>query len=435
VKPETRERLGLLLEKHLEGGLSDPEAAELARSLEGSDEALGLYLETVEMHVDLGNRLAPEPARMRLRRPRFRPRGSTWPRWAAAAVLLGGALGAAFLAGRRPDPPAPPTAAPAAPSVEKGEAVARVERGELRRKDGSRIAPGAGLALGEVIETPEGGAAALLFGDGTRLELSGRTRTGISGARGVHLVAGKVAAQVAPKAGGPAFVFTTPHAEATVLGTRLTLSAEAVSTRLDVQEGLVQLKSHGEARAVGVAAGFYAKVEGRAAPRLFASGEPPPLMAAGGIRATYFDDNRGTGRTVERVDPGVELRLDAGGNELPPVGSDRNFAVRWEGKILAEEEGEYLFIFSVDGQAKLVLGAEVLLADDRALFHPIHRTLHRRTLAAGWHDLVVEYADDRENSHCTLRFVPPGMKPRPGDAFQGDDSGYAIPARLFAHRK
>ncbi len=418
MTPETRDRLAVLLEKHLEGALPEAEAAELARVLEGSDEALRLYLETVDLHVDLGNRLGEERAVARVRRPRFRAqRGATWPRWAAAGVLLAAALAGALVLGRPAPAPAPvaaPKQAPPAPGAR--EVVARVEGGGE-------------LAVGETFRT-EGGRAVVLFLDGTRLELAGGTVLGISDARGVHLPRGTLAAAV--QAGRRAFAFTTPNAEAGVLGTRLELSADEETTRLVVREGRVRLRGRSGPSAVEVEAGFSGEVAGKSSPRLLHSGGPPPGMALGGLRATYFDDNRRTGRTHVRVEPGIALRLDEGKNELPPVGDDRNFAVIWEGKFLAREEGEYLFLFGVDGQGRLDLGGRTLAADDPKLFHGIDRKVLRQRLAPGWHDLVVQYADDRENSRCELRFVPPWMKPRAGDEFKAEDSGYPIPPEFFA---
>ena len=61
------------------------------------------------------------------------------------------------------------------------------------------------------------------------------------------------------------------------------------------------------------------------------------------------------------------------------------------------------------------------------------RSVVRRKLAAGWHDLVIEYADDQGNSRCGLRYVPPGVKLPENDQLQGDGSGVAIPPRLFTH--
>ena len=125
--------------------------------------------------------------------------------------------------------------------------------------------------------------------------------------------------------------------------------------------------------------------------------------------------------------------LDDVKNELPPVGNDRNFGVKWEGRFLAEKEGDYVFLLSVDGHVRFVFDGQDLVADQPGYFHGIQRSVLRRKLAAGWHELLVEYADDSGKSRCALRYVPPGAKPAENDDFQREDSGLPIPPRLFTH--
>jgi ferric-dicitrate binding protein FerR (iron transport regulator) len=438
----SRERLLELLEKHLDGTLSDGEAGELSGLLAASDEAFRTYLDTIDLHVDLGNSLAPERATARLQRVPPRPsvrRTTPWGAWAAAAASVLIALAAAFWAGRKTQPPGP--IAGSEPKEEptrfvQGEVVAVLEsvRGDVRRTEGTHEEPvraGTELSAGHGLRTGTG-SAQVRFLEGTRVDLLADSRAGFPGPRGVHLVSGSLSAEVAPQTAGRAFVFRTPHAEATVLGTRLMLGASGDATRLEVSEGRVQLQGLADPRAITVPAGYHGLVEGKGAPRLRASGEAPGGWIAGGLRATYYDENTWTGRTLERVDARLQLFLDETKNELPPIGNDRNFAVRWEGKFLAEEEGEYAFLLGVDGWGRLQLGAEVLIADEKGHYHPIHRNAFKRHLAAGWHDFVLEYADDRANSHCVLRYVPPGL-PAPPD-FKSDLAGYEIPGRLWAAR-
>lgn len=317
-----------------------------------------------------------------------------------------------------PKPPAPPVPAPqpkeepvvkpAPTKVESSPVLAWLESAELR--DGATV--------------ESAGVAVVRFADGTRVELSGEAKlheklTGKRAAgKGVTLVRGMLTADVSKQPAGQAFLFMTPQAEVQVLGTKLSISSGA-ETRVDVQEGQVRVASLKSGQAVTVSAGQGTEVGPSGAPRSFLQG----------LHAVYFDQNNFKGAAVERMDAGIDLFLDQAKGEVPPVGSDRNFAVRWEGRFLAEAAGDYVFVLSVDGQVKFTLDGQELVADPRGVFHPIARSVVRRKLAAGWHDLVIEYTDDQGSSRCQLRFVPPG------ETLQADNSGFAIPPRLFTHHR
>ncbi len=162
-----------------------------------------------------------------------------------------------------PEPPKPappevareekpvPAPAPPAPPRETLPAVAmldRVQGAVFALIEGKRVPGRADLRLlvGEGVETVGAGSQAVLeFADGSRVVLGSDTSlTGISEpARGKRLsvARGVVAAQVAKQDHGEPFVFATPHAEARVLGTRLSLNVTDVSTRCEVKEGRVRL--------------------------------------------------------------------------------------------------------------------------------------------------------------------------------------------------
>jgi hypothetical protein len=307
--------------------------------------------------------------------------------------------------------PEPKVDPPKTTKVEAPPALARLEnvqgeRGELRD--------------GAVVE----GSAVIRFLDGTRIELSGEAtlQEKLTGKRasgkGLTLARGSLTADVAKQPAGTAFLFVTPHAEVQVVGTRLSIQSGA-ETRVDVQEGQVRVTSLKGGQMVTVAAGQGSDVGPSGAPRPFLQG----------LRALYFDQNNLKGQVLERVDAGVNLFLDSAKNELPPVGSDRNFAARWEGRFLAETAGEYVFVLSVDGQVKFTFDGQDLVSDPRGAFHPIAKSVIRRTLAAGWHDLTVDYADDSGSSRCELRYIAPGAPP------PADGMGYPIPQRLFTHNR
>jgi hypothetical protein len=316
-------------------------------------------------------------------------------------------------------PEKPDLAKPEPTRVESPPAIATLEsaQGEV-----VGLRPGAELRDGATVETA--GTAVVKFLDGTRVGVSGEARIHekLAGKRasgkGVTLARGALAADVAKQPAGTAFLFVTPHAEVQVVGTRLSIQSGG-ETRVDVQEGQVRVTSHKGGPPVTLAAGQGSEVGPAGAPRPFVQG----------LQAFYFDQNTFKGQVLERVDPAIDLFLDEAKGELPPVGSDRTFAVRWQGRFLAEAAGEYAFVLHVDGQSRFAMDGESLVSEPRGVFHPGERTVVRRKLAAGWHDLVLEYTDDSGSSRCGLRFVPPSA-PMPAD-----NGGYAIPPRLFTHNR
>lgn len=326
---------------------------------------------------------------------------------------------------KEPTPEVPTKPEPS--RVETLPALARLESIQGEGTVGGEPAkPGAELRDGAMLEAQ--GLAVVKFTDGTRIELTGEARlheklTGKRAAgKGLTLSRGLISADVAKQPAGQSFLFMTPHAEVQVVGTRLSVQTGA-ETRIDVQEGQVRVSSLKGGQAVTLGAGQGTD--------LGPVGGLRPFLQ--GLHATYFDQNNFKGQTMERVEPILDLFLDQAKNELPPVGVDRNFAARWEGRFLAETAGDYVFLLSVDGQVKFALDGQDLVTEPRGVFHAISRHIVRRKLAAGWHDLLMEYADDQGNSRCTFRYVPPGAKVPEGDALQADGAGLPIPARLFSH--
>lgn len=164
----------------------------------------------------------------------------------------------------KPPPPPPPKPAPELPRVSPPPlppppreprkpapkptvaAVARVE--EAR---GASARPGQDLLAGQPVETGADGSALLVLGDGTRIGVFPATRLAVTEGR-VKLSFGGLAAEVVRRPAS--LVFETPNAEATVLGTKLFLSAEAADTRLEVAEGKVRIERRDDRASVDVGA-------------------------------------------------------------------------------------------------------------------------------------------------------------------------------------
>lgn len=225
-----------------------------------------------------------------------------------------------------PAPPRPPEQAPApAPAPRAPETVSVVAKvletaGEVYATGPTGRAPlkaGDGPLKGHGVQTlgPES-RALLAFADRTRLELGPETTlTQILEAepaarRGKRVaIAGGTAAAQVPRQEFP-LVFTTPHGEATVLGTTLRIVVDPNRTRLEVTEGRVRLSSSG--RTVVVTAGHYAHVGAG----LLTGEKPLPrnLLVDPGFEANArgwqaFLGNKGISATQARARTGARALL------------------------------------------------------------------------------------------------------------------------------
>lgn len=237
-----------LIQGHLDGSLSEAEAQRLAEILRQDADARDAFARALRQDVLLGEVLSEAKASTSRRL-----RGPLLAAAAAACLLLG--LGWAL----RPSP-----------------AAARLEKssGEIRF-DGARL------------QTPAGGSATLALPDGTTLHAGAETSVTLSEGR-VEVRQGWLAADVAPQAAGRSLVFSTPQAEARVLGTRLVLAVEANETVCKVDEGHVRLLSRTTEQTVDVKAGHYAI----AAPQgelKAVSLAPPPASGLPAVRVVAPD--------------------------------------------------------------------------------------------------------------------------------------------------
>ena len=212
-----------------------------------------------------------------------------------------------------PSPPPPPVPEAPKPRVSQTLAVAwatvtRAEgsvtfvtsTGRLPAKVGTELRPGDGL------ETAGASAVvAFRYPDGTVVEA--QSDTSIADApdsragKTLLLSRGSIAAQVAPQPAGTVMFFQTPHADVSVIGTRLSLSVTSAATRLEVREGRVRLARKSDLKAVEVSAGQFA-VAGSAAdlrPQPTKKEEPPALPPA--LLRFDFED----GRRPEQWDGGL----------------------------------------------------------------------------------------------------------------------------------
>jgi len=154
--------------------------------------------------------------------------------------------------------------APAPTIVERVDANVYITKG---KSDKVRLNKDDVVPVGNTIDTYPANAARLRFGDGTWIEIGGGSSfreisapTATSG-RKVFLASGTLESQITKQSPDRPMVFTTPTAEATILGTtiRLTVTNDPKSgTTLDVKEGRVRLKNLLDGKSAEVAAGHFA---------------------------------------------------------------------------------------------------------------------------------------------------------------------------------
>jgi hypothetical protein len=179
-------------------------------------------------------------------------------------------------------PPEPPVPAPA-PTLEREKgntfaAIARIEKveGVVTLPDGTGIKANHVVLEGQGLRTGGASLAVLRFPDGTRIEAAGDTlfrEIRAEGGRRIALERGTLVAEVVRQAPGTSIVFTTPHGEASVLGTTLRLIVDPEKTRLEVTEGKVRLRRLPDGRPMDVTGGHYAV----AAPGANPTARPLPI--------------------------------------------------------------------------------------------------------------------------------------------------------------
>lgn len=219
------------------------------------------------------------------RHTRSRPARSWLPLGLAAAacvVLLVGLVAVAL----RPGPASPGRDRASMAQVRLDAASSDV------RLDGLMATVPRALQAGNRVEVAAGGSATLVWSDGTtaivREAAVVELRDG-DGAKRLRIAHGQVAATVAPQPAGRPMVFTTPHGEAVVVGTRLRLAVDATTTSLTVDEGLVRLVGSADGSVQEVSAGRTAVATrtGRALParRVAQCAAYPDLDLAALVRA------------------------------------------------------------------------------------------------------------------------------------------------------
>lgn len=237
----------------VEAGLADPGASlERLRHLRRHNRPSATLRTVDELDRRRADAAHPRPpggrSAGRLRRRRAR-RGRSVP--AAVPVLLAVAAGLVLLLW---------WAMPARDPVPDGAGVlARVVAvtGTAQLREAGPLRPGDAVGPGDALLLASGASVRVRYDDGTEVALADGARCAwaLAGdAKRIELQSGTLSASVASQPADAPFAVITPHARATVLGTRFTLAVEDARSRLAVDHGRVRVAPPGGA-AVEVAAG------------------------------------------------------------------------------------------------------------------------------------------------------------------------------------
>ncbi|HWN96699.1 MAG TPA: FecR family protein [Methylomirabilota bacterium] len=247
-----------LFDRHLRGELNEDESAELKHLLlhdAAAGRAFVEHVHEVNLMVRVGSQLqSASPAQnvVPLAVP-LASSGKSFRRWWQAAALAACLLGLAIIGltlNRSPSRPTAPTV------YVSGNGMQVTRDGALMDGDMIEVRPD------DLIATSTNEIAVIAYeNESTRLELFPGTVVlcgDVSAGKRFELRRGGLQARVAPQAPGQSMLITTPHAQATVIGTEFVVRADERATKLDVFQGKVELACRSNAKKVTVSAGYWA---------------------------------------------------------------------------------------------------------------------------------------------------------------------------------
>ncbi|MBN1670681.1 MAG: FecR domain-containing protein [Kiritimatiellae bacterium] len=157
----------------------------------------------------------------------------------------------------------------------------------VRDQETRVLTTGMHVRPGDRIRTDGAGTLGLRFPDGSTVLVKENTECElIAQQRGkrLTLAAGQLRIDAAKQPAGFPMRLSTPHAEATVLGTKLNLGVRRATTRLHVEEGAVELMEHEHNETVTVRGGQYAVAQAGAVT------VPVPMPGNRGVYRFDFED-------------------------------------------------------------------------------------------------------------------------------------------------
>lgn len=377
--------------RNLDGSMSEAEIHWLRAELEASPALQREFADLVRCQVQLGEIASELAGQMSAPQP-VRP---SWRWWRAAAFAACAGLGlvlAVWMSVKRQ------TYSPAAASFTLAQVSGEVWIGRGDTK--SRAVAGTAIQPGDTVQTLTGATVVVDFArGGTRLSLREETalRLPEEDAKKIDLEQGTVLANVAKQPTAQPLVLVTPQAEATVMGTKLLVSADASSTHLAVTEGRVALWRRSDNATVEVTAGNLAVVsEG-----VVMTPRPYPTDGSGtGLLGEYCPWRNFDNPAYRRVDP--EVQLDWGTDRPGPGLNVDHFQVRWTGSVQPKFTEKYIFGLVADDGVRLWVDGQ-LIVDQWDIRSRQTKMRGEISLAAGRkYDLRLEYYESSGKAFVSL---------------------------------
>jgi PA14 domain/FecR protein len=269
-----------------------------------------------------------------------------------------------------------------------------IKRGNivLVAKVGSSVLPGDHVRVGD------GAQARMEYEDHTVLSFDQRTDAqilpdgspAVSVGKRVALIWGRVTGEVAKQPVGRPMIFTTPNAQATVIGTVLSLGYAPNSsvTLLEVAEGKVGIVGISDASGVAshassveISTGNFAMVNGSSEIIARSMSKPvevsavipsaavssPAIKSAkneektyrSGLRATYYAGNNLNDQISSRIESGIHV--DLGLDNQPQDQRLSDFVVVWSGYLQPLYSEKYLLTLRSDSSARVFIDNKLVI--------------------------------------------------------------------------
>lgn len=274
-------------------------------------------------------------------------------------------------------------------------------------RDGMVITRGDVLAIGVNSELR------LLWNDGTLVVCGADSRVQIEregAGKRLHLISGRIDAEVAPQPPEALMQVRSNDVEITVVGTRWSCVYRDDGTQVAVARGRVAVRRLSDAATIDLAAGQEVAVGPRGpllattTPVVAATGTTP---VGTGLFGQYYDDVNLTQPVFSRIDR--DLYFDFGRDSSPdPRIAQSTYSIRWTGELQPKVSGRHVITCQVDDGVRLRLGGNLLMEDWR-VYEP--RWIRAEVdLDAGLrYPLEVEYYQNKERAIIQLWWQAKGM--------------------------
>ncbi len=133
------------------------------------------------------------------------------------------------------------------------------------------------------------------------------------------------------------------------------------------------------------------------------------LEIASGLQYAYYEGTWDKLPDFSKLTP--KATGDASAFDLSVSPRKENFALRFDGTILIDKEGEYLFLIGSDDGSRLLIDDKVVIDNDG--IHPFQQKRKKVKMTAGIHTVAVEYFEQGGEEVLQVDFEGPGAPQLP----------------------